>query len=120
MISFHGAHVVIIEDDPSSVDVLIQLLEQLAITYTTLIDSRGALETIQQLPRVDAIFLDLEMPSNNGYEVLEALKQDPMFAHIPIIAYTAHLSEMSNARNAGFHSFMGKPLRSSDFPAQME
>lgn len=119
MATFNDIHVLIVEDDSASTEVLGHLLTRLNISYTTLYDSRRALDAIRQLPRLDAVFLDLEMPGSSGYAVLDAIKASPDLERVPIVAYTAHLSEMSNARDAGFHSFMGKPLRSADFPEQM-
>lgn len=39
-------------------------------------------------PRPDLIIMDLRMPDLNGFEFLQIAKQDPRFAHIPIIVLT--------------------------------
>jgi CheY-like chemotaxis protein len=119
MTTFSGIHALIVEDDASSVDVLIDLFRQLKVSYTTLFDNRNVVPMMQQLGKVDVVFLDLEMPNNNGYEVLSAIREIPEFAAIPVVAYTSHNSEMANARDAGFHSFLGKPLRGKEFAEQL-
>ena len=120
MTTFAGVHALIVEDDASSVEVLIDLFQQLKVSYTALFDSRNVLQMMSQLGRVDVVFLDLEMPNSNGYEVLQEIQSSPDFGDIPVVAYTSHNSEMANARDAGFHSFLGKPLRGKEFGEQLE
>src|SRR5437588_11144639 len=115
MSTFDHVHVLIVEDDNSSVEVLVDLLQQLKVGYTVLFDSKMVIQTLHELSKVDIVFLDLEMPHSNGYEVLDAIRLEPDLAPIPIVAYTSHSSEMASARDAGFHSFLGKPLRGKEF-----
>jgi CheY-like chemotaxis protein len=115
MVNFKHTNAVIVEDDTPSADVLTDLLERLGVNYTILFDSSSANSAMRQLGKIDIIFLDLEMPDSTGYQVLTAIQSEPDFAGIPVVAYTSHTSEMSNARKAGFHSFLGKPLRGKVF-----
>jgi two-component system, cell cycle response regulator DivK len=119
MANFENVHVLIVEDNSSSVEVLTGLLDQLKIRSTVIYDSRRIGEALPQLEDVRAVFVDLEIPGLDGYEVLEILRANERLGHVPIVAYTAHLSQMAQARDAGFHGFLGKPLRASLFPAQM-
>ena len=77
------------------------------------------LDQIRRIPKVSVIFLDLEMPRYNGYEILAMLKSLPELAGVPVIAYTTHISHMREARVAGFDSFLGKPLNRQLFPKQL-
>jgi CheY-like chemotaxis protein len=115
----HSLHAVIIEDDHMSVDVLTALLSQSGIDYSTYHDPQDALDSLHQVCHADIIFVDLDMPHLNGYQVLETLQNIPETQNLPIVAYTSHTSEMTNARNAGFHSFLGKPLVASRFPEHL-
>jgi len=119
MSSFDGAHVLIIEDNSTSVDVLAGLLDQLKVTYTVVYNSRKVKDVIQVIKHLDAIFLDIEMPGIDGYQIRDMLKSYPHIQNIPVIAYSAHSSQMAKARAAGFDGFLGKPLRASEFPAQL-
>jgi len=113
--NFKQVHAVIVEDDKPSAEVLVDLLEQLQINYTVLFDSDSVASMLCQLGKVDVVFLDLEMPNSTGYQVLAAIQSVPDLARIPVVAYTSHISEMSQARKHGFHSFLGKPLRGKVF-----
>jgi two-component system KDP operon response regulator KdpE len=119
MVDLSTIHALIIDDDHASVDVVTALLDQLGASYTALATSDNIVNSIRALDhQVDVIFLDLEMPVRNGYEVLLDLR-DELSVAVPIVAYTAHTSEIVDARDAGFHSFLGKPLSSAKFAAQL-
>ena len=115
MSSLAGVRALIIEDEQTSIDVLQNLLDQLEISTSVIYGSPDIADTISRTSRPDVIFLDLEMPGLNGYEVLELLRADAEFEGVPIVAYTTHISHMNNARRAGFDSFLGKPLHRYDF-----
>lgn len=108
MSDFAEVHALIIEDDQLSIDVLRRLFEQLEVQYTVL--KHHDRDGILTAPIADIIFLDLEMPGLNGYDVLELLRSVPEFDNVPIVAYTTHVSHMNDARTAGFDSFMAKPI----------
>jgi len=110
----------IIDDNAMDAAILRSLLDRVDVAYEVLPDSRQVAEYLGHVPRPDIIFLDLEMPGLDGYMVLEAIQAHPDFATVPVVAYTANSAEMPNARAAGFHSFLGKPLRGSVFQEQLE
>jgi len=116
---FENIRVLIVEDDNVDAMVLQRLLKSLGVT-AEVINEPDTLEAIRRQGRVDIVFLDLDMPDPNGYEVLEALSHDPTFQDVPIVA-TSHLySEITTANRAGFHSFIGKPLSSLRLADQLE
>ncbi len=116
---FAGKTAVIIEDDASSIKVLQQLLKQVGVSTGVLQDSYTIGEQIASLDSVDVIFLDLEMPFSNGYNVLELIQQSQHLAGVPVVAYTTHTSHLNEAKRAGFHSFLGKPLDGRHFAEQL-
>jgi CheY-like chemotaxis protein len=118
--SFQNVYVLIIDDNPSDAEVLRGLLDRIGVKYDVVFDYRDIHTALEQIKIPHAIFLDLEIPGTNGYEVLEFIRSIPNFGKVPIVAYSAHSSEMNFARQAGFNSFLGKPLRSSQFAAQLE
>lgn len=109
----------IIEDNPGDTKVLQSLLSRIGVTYLAL-DPHNILDGLGQAPIPDVIFLDLEMPEMNGYEVLAELQASPDFDGVPVVAYTSHTSQMAAAREAGFSGFLGKPLVSGEFAKQLE
>ena len=120
MTDFKGIRALIIEDDQTSIDVLQSLLADLDVISDVIYDSHTLTESLQATQRPDVIFLDLEMPSANGYTVLEYIRKAAAFEGVPVIAYTTHISHMNEARQAGFDGFLGKPLSRSEFAGQLE
>jgi two-component system cell cycle response regulator DivK len=119
MTLFQNVNILIIEDDETSVFVLQNLLEQVGIVAKVILHSPTIFDEIRAVSDIDVIFLDLEMPFLNGYEILTSIKSLPKFQNIPVIAYTTHTSHMSEARVAGFNGFLGKPLNRQRFASQI-
>jgi CheY-like chemotaxis protein len=109
-------HALIIGDNRNNVEVLNALLKNQGATYTALSSPRNLADTLAEIDGLDVIFLDLEMPNYNGFDVLAQLHEDERFGAVPVVAYTVHVSEINEAREAGFHSFLGKPLNPHAFP----
>jgi CheY-like chemotaxis protein len=111
-------HALIIDDDAYSVYVMERLLDQENISYTAVTDPTRLEKTLQTLDAVDIVFLDLEMPKLDGYEVLALLKEH-IEAKVPIVACTVHTAEINNTRRQGFFSFVAKPLDLDRFSDQL-
>lgn len=109
----------IIDDDAKNVAVLAGLLSQQAVDAIKVLHPNQLDTVLQDVNQVDVVFLDLEMPGMNGYEVLQVLKADARFRRVPIVAYTVHVSEINTAYEQGFDSFLGKPLDPDRFPDQL-
>ena len=62
--------------------------------------------------RPDLVLLDLQLPDQDGYEVLRALKADARTAAVPAVAMTAFAmaTDRDRTRQAGFVEHMSKPV----------
>lgn len=113
------AHALIIDDDPSNIEVLAELLSIEGVAYTGILDPRVLDTDIPQLGQVDVVFLDLEMPKIDGYQVFEYLRTLAEMRNVPIVAYTVHVNEINTVRQMGFNGFLAKPLDDDQFPDQL-
>lgn len=111
-------HALIIDDDAYSVHIMERLLDQENISYTAVTDPTNLEGILQTQPKVDIIFLDLEMPKLDGYEVLEILKKH-VGSDVPVVACTVHTAEINTTRRLGFSSFVAKPLNTDRFFDQL-
>ena len=112
-------HALIIDDNPGNVKVLGGLLSLEGISYTQVREPRRLTDILQELNQVDVVFLDLEMPDLNGYEVLKLIREQAAFQDVPVVAHTVHINEIATARYLGFHSFISKPIKAERFPDQL-
>lgn len=108
------AYIVLIEDDPNSYLVVEELLKHAGFTH---IYHRGSgaklLPLIEVLPQVDLIMLDIGLPGEDGFGVLRRLRAHPKTAGTHIAAVTANIMHETRlrAKDAGFDSFISKPIR---------
>src|SRR5688572_17106611 len=101
--------VLIVDDDPKAVEMIAVRTQGLANTILRAYGGREAIAMAErELP--DLIVLDLIMPEVNGFEVVDALNENPATAHIPIVVVTAsEITEDDRKRLNGFVStIMGK------------
>ena len=63
-------------------------------------------------PSPDAIFLDLKMPNQNGFEVLEWIRQHPPLsnAKVYILTSSSQPGERERAKELGANDYFLKPL----------
>jgi len=115
-----GTHALIIDDTPVSIDVLSMLLKNEGIDSLALASPNDLADAIECMPPIAMVFLDLEIPNYDGFEILDQLRGMEYMSGVPIIAYTVHTSEMDAARKAGFDGFLGKPIRASAFADQLQ
>ena len=108
----------IVEDDANSAKILAHFLAKEGIETNIITDVSQVDSHIDSHP--DMVFLDLQMPHRNGYEVLADLLDDPHYQTIPIIASSVYNVEIPHLREAGFHSFIGKPLAKEKFQQQLQ
>ncbi|MEM9954737.1 MAG: response regulator [Chloroflexota bacterium] len=114
------SHVLIVDDNPDNVAVMAQMLTMQGIPHTTLLDPTQVTGFLEQNKMIDLIFLDLEMPKLNGYQVLESIKSNSKLSHILVVAHTVHTAEIQTARASGFDGFLAKPLNIDEFQSQLE
>ena len=112
-------HALIIDDNLKNLSVLARLLSEQEVTSTQITNPRLIDQTLAVAGEIDVVFVDLEMPGLNGYDVLHKLKADEKFIGVPIVAYTVHVSEINQAHRGGFDGFVGKPLDPDRFPDQL-
>jgi CheY-like chemotaxis protein len=94
------ATVLVVDDDPELRDMLSFSLQLEGHQVTTAVHGRDALA---QLPRVrpGVILLDLMMPVMDGAEFCRQVRQDPVFASIPIVCLSAKHSAQREASLLG-------------------
>jgi len=113
------AQVLVIDDNADNLGILSEMLALEGVEYTA-VQNPAKLDDAIGNKKFNAVFLDLEMPAMNGYELFQKLKADARFKNVPIVAYTVHVSEINVVRDMGFHSFLGKPLDADAFPEQLD
>jgi pilus assembly protein CpaE len=69
----------------------------------------------------DMMIVDLKLPEMDGFQILERLRRDPKYSHIPVIVITAQdvLSEKLKAFELGADDYLVKPFQPEELVARM-
>lgn len=106
-----GLRVLVAEDNLDNQDVVRELLALEDIE--TVVVSNGA-EAIEALNtgHFDGVLMDCQMPVMTGFEATQAIRQDPRFTDLPIIAMTGNTSaeDIAATKAAGMTGHMAKPI----------
>ena len=103
--------VLIVDDNPQNVELLLAFLESLPVKLVTAVDGVDALEKVRQ-HHPDLILLDIMMPRMSGFKVCQKLKSDPATRDIQILMVTAlnELGDIEKASECGTDDFVSKPV----------
>lgn len=104
--------VIIAEDDLNSLYLMERYTRSSGCRALGSTTGEKVLELARQ-EKPDVIVLDLMLPGISGWEVLQALRADPITCHIPIIICTA-LNEADRVLEAGA-GYLHKPVYYQDF-----
>ena len=112
------------EDDDFSRDILALLFEDLP-QYELIMfaESSEFQDKLQNLPEgLSAILLDIHMEPFDGFEMLNMIRQHPVFASLPVLALTASVmsEEITKLRTSGFDGAIAKPIDQDIFAEQIE
>jgi CheY-like chemotaxis protein/HPt (histidine-containing phosphotransfer) domain-containing protein len=107
----HGACVLLVEDNKINQQVAQELLSQAGLVVTVAENGREAVSNVEQKP-FDAVLMDLQMPEMDGYEATRAIRGNPAFAELPIIAMTANAmaGDREECIAAGMNDHVAKPI----------
>jgi CheY-like chemotaxis protein len=112
--------VLVTDDDRSIVDLLTRTLKQRGYAVMGAYNGKEAMAAVARR-RPDAILLDLRMPVMDGYEVLQALKNDPDTAEIPVVIMSAFQPDQERENVLELASeLVGKPFDVEDFISHIE
>ena len=106
----HKPLVLVVDDQELNRDVLGIILEE---DYELIYAGNGkeALALIREHQNeLSIVLLDLMMPVMNGFEVMEAMREDEALSRIPIIVLTADKSAELEALEMGAYDFITKPF----------
>lgn len=108
------AYIVLVEDDPNSYLVVEDLLKHAGFKHFYHRNSGPKLmQLVEALPQVDLILLDIGLPGEDGFAIIKRLHAHPRTEHAHIAAVTANIMHQTRlrAKDAGFDSFISKPIR---------
>lgn len=108
-----GVHVLVVDDDPSSREILRLAFELHEAQVSEASNAEEALELLASRP-VKLLVSDIGMPGQDGYRLMRRLRQGEILKarNLPAIALTAYAREedRADALAAGFQLHVTKPV----------
>ncbi len=115
---YQQKRILLVEDEEGNIEVLISILELMLDQHDVTI-ARDGHEGIRLANEhnPELILMDLSLPKLDGWEVARALKSNPVFEHVPILALTAHamVGDREKALQAGCDDYFAKPIEVDEF-----
>ncbi|MCI5901214.1 MAG: ATP-binding protein [Blautia sp.] len=116
-VNLMGVKILMAEDNDLNAEIAIVQLEELGIQVTRVSDGAEAVRIFFENPpeTFDMIFMDIMMPTMNGFEATQAIRSDterPDARTIPIIAMTANAfaEDVQASLDAGMNGHIAKPI----------
>jgi signal transduction histidine kinase/CheY-like chemotaxis protein/HPt (histidine-containing phosphotransfer) domain-containing protein len=118
-----AARVLLVEDNVVNQKVVMAILRKQGFQIDVANDGREA------LTKLDAsggdyhlVLMDIQMPVLDGLETTRAIRRDPRWQNLPIIAMTAHAMNGDRERclQAGMNAYISKPVQPAHLVSMVE
>jgi CheY-like chemotaxis protein len=103
--------VLVIDDDPYIVDLLVRQLKSKGFTVVSSTDPETAY-TLAEQETPDLIISDIAMPAMDGFTLLKGLRQNKVTANIPLVLLTSsdRVADVEEGFASGAQAYLLKPF----------
>jgi signal transduction histidine kinase/DNA-binding response OmpR family regulator/HAMP domain-containing protein len=107
-----GKTVLLVDDDARNVFALSSALEAGGLRVLYAEDGRAAIDSLGRHDKIDIVLMDIMMPQLDGYATIRAIRQNPKYVSLPIIALTAKAltEDREKCVAAGATDYVPKPV----------
>ncbi|SDA12404.1 Signal transduction histidine kinase [Methylobacterium sp. UNC378MF] len=110
--SLQGCRVILVDDDLRNIFSLTSALEQHGLEVLFAENGQDGIALLKTNPNIDAMLIDIMMPGMDGYETMRAIRAQPAFRSLPLIAVTAKAmkGDREKCLEAGASDYVSKPI----------
>jgi twitching motility two-component system response regulator PilG len=103
--------VVVIDDSPTIRKIMELTLQRMDLRVVSAASGVAGLAAVAEHNPV-LIFLDIVLPSVNGYQLCQVIKRNPRYQHIPVIMLSGKdgIFDKMRGRLAGANDYITKPF----------
>ncbi|UCE25335.1 MAG: response regulator [Candidatus Zixiibacteriota bacterium] len=110
-INVNTAKVLVVDDEPEITEIVETFLSENGFEVAIENEPGKAVQKAKTF-KPDVILLDIMMPGVDGYDICQALKNDPQFSNVPVVFLTGkdRTDDMGRSFKSGGDMFIKKPF----------
>ena len=114
-------HILLVEDEPDVCEVAEGLLHSFGFEVTAVANGEEALANLERA-QPDLILSDIRMPAIDGFQLLQKVREDPIWHEIPfiIVSAKAESADLRMGMSLGADDYVVKPYRPADLRKTIE
>jgi CheY-like chemotaxis protein/signal transduction histidine kinase/HAMP domain-containing protein len=107
-----GQTALLVDDDARNIFALSSVLERRGMKVLTATTGSEAIALVGSNPKIAIVLMDIMMPQMDGYQTIGAIRENPSFRRLPIIALTAKAmkGDREKCLEAGASDYLAKPV----------
>jgi len=105
-----SARILIVDDDADAANTLAQALTLNGYSAVSATSDPRAVRELHREHEYDLIVLDLQMPSLDGFAVMEGLREFERDGYLPVLAITGEPGHRMRSLKLGARDFLRKPV----------
>jgi CheY-like chemotaxis protein len=116
-----GKTVLLVDDDARNIFALSSVLERRGMKVLAATTGSEAVELVRATPELAMVLMDIMMPEMDGYQTIDAIRKDPAFRRLPIVALTAKAmkGDREKCLEAGASEYLAKPVNTDQLLSAM-
>jgi CheY-like chemotaxis protein len=116
-----GKTALLVDDDARNIFALSSMLERRGMRVLTATTGAEAIDLVKSTPDLAIVLMDIMMPEMDGYQTIGAIRDDPAFRRLPIIALTAKAmkGDREKCLESGASEYLAKPVNTDQLLTAM-
>ncbi|MBC7831602.1 MAG: response regulator, partial [Hyphomicrobium sp.] len=116
-----GRTALLVDDDARNIFALSSVLERRGMNVVTATTGREAIASLESTPDVSIVLMDIMMPEMDGYQTMQAIREEAKWRRLPIIALTAKAmkGDREKCLQAGASDYLAKPVNTEQLLAAL-
>jgi CheY-like chemotaxis protein len=109
---FKDKKILIVDDDVRNVFALTSVLEAYGMNVLYAENGKDGIEVLRENDDIQLVLMDIMMPEMDGYQTIQAIREDDQFKQLPIISLTAKAMKGDREKSiaSGASDYITKPV----------
>jgi CheY-like chemotaxis protein/signal transduction histidine kinase/HAMP domain-containing protein len=119
--SLMGKSVLLVDDDSRNLFALSSVLERRGLNVLTASTGSETINLLNANPNIAIVLMDIMMPEMDGYQTIQAIRNNPEWRRLPIVALTAKAmkGDREKCLEAGASDYLAKPVNTEQLFAAL-